>query len=135
MATTGTHDTDPLATWWDTAPADEREAFAVLPQIAPVLDRRHAAAAPFTPALRDAIFGALYTSASDLLLIPIQDVFGWTDRINTPATVTSDNWSWRLPWPVDTLGDQPEAKERADVLLEWAKETGRVGAQEMHNAQ
>ena len=40
VATTGTHDTEPIATWWDTAGADEREAFAALPQIAPVLDGR-----------------------------------------------------------------------------------------------
>ena len=28
--------------------------------------------------------------------------------------VTDDNWTWRLPWPVDTLADQPDAaNERA----------------------
>ena len=47
VATTGTHDTDPIATWWDTAPADEREAFARLPQIAPVLKGRAAMTEPF----------------------------------------------------------------------------------------
>ena len=80
----------------------------------------------FTPTLRDAILRALYASGSDLLLIPVQDIFGWTDRINTPATVTDDNWTWRLPWPVDTLADQPEASERARALREWAEETGRI---------
>jgi 4-alpha-glucanotransferase len=126
VATTGTHDTDPIAAWWDTAAREEREAFARLPQIAPVLRGGAGASAPFTPALRDAILRALYTSAADLLLIPIQDVFGWTDRINTPATVTSDNWTWRLPWPVDALADQPLARERAGVLRGWAEETGRI---------
>ena len=92
-------------------PRTSASAFARLPQIAPVLDGRPEAA-PFTPALRDAILRALYGSASDLLLIPFQDVFGWTDRINTPATVTDDNWTWRLPWPVDTLADQ-SASQRA----------------------
>ena len=109
-------------------------AFARLPQIAPVLNGRPEAA-PFTPALRDAILRALYDSASDLLLIPFPDVFGWTDRINTPATVTDDNWTWRLPWPVDTLANQPEASERAAVLREWAMATGRTGDAAMHNAQ
>jgi len=64
----------------------------------------------------------------------VQDVFGWTDRINTPATVTSDNWTWRLPWPVDTLADQPEPQERAQILRAWAQETGRVNDVQMHNA-
>jgi 4-alpha-glucanotransferase len=134
VATTGTHDTDPIATWWDTAGADERIAFARLPQIAPVLNGRPETA-PFTPALRDAILRALYGSGSDVLLIPFQDVFGWTDRINTPATVTDDNWTWRLPWPVDTLGHQEEASDRAAVLREWAMATGRTGDAAMHDAQ
>jgi 4-alpha-glucanotransferase len=134
VATTGTHDTDPIAIWWDTAPADEREAFAHLAAVATVLPGPPATA-PFTPQLRDAILRALYMSGSDLLLIPMQDVFGWTDRINTPATVTGDNWTWRLPWPVDTLGDQPEAAERAGALREWARVTGRAGDIAMHNAQ
>ena len=89
-------------------------------------------AAPFTPALRDAILRTLYASASDLLLIPFQDVFGWTDRINTPATVTDENWTWRLPWPVDTLADQSAASERAALLRAWARETGRTGHAAMH---
>ena len=29
----------------------------------------------------------------------VQDVFGWRDRINEPATVNDDNWTFRLPWP------------------------------------
>jgi 4-alpha-glucanotransferase len=126
VATTGTHDTDPIATWWETAPVDEREALAALPQLAAYFDGAAPDAAPFTPALRDAILRALYTSASTLVLIPIQDVFGWTDRINTPATVTNDNWTWRLPWPVDTLSAQPEARERMNALRKWAEETDRI---------
>jgi 4-alpha-glucanotransferase len=126
VATTGTHDTDPLATWWDTAPADEREVFAALPQLAPYFDGAPPATAPFTPALRDAMLRALYTSGSTLVLIPIQDVFGWTDRINTPATVTDDNWTWRLPWAVDALSAQPDAQERMKTLREWAEETDRI---------
>ena len=37
---------------------------------------------------REAMLEALFASASDLLILPIQDVFGWRDRINQPATVS-----------------------------------------------
>ena len=47
--------------------------------------RRPAPATRFAPAVRDALLDALYASGSDLLTLPIQDVFGWTDRINVPG--------------------------------------------------
>ena len=33
MATTGTHDTEPLVTWWRDAPAEERAAAVALPLV------------------------------------------------------------------------------------------------------
>jgi 4-alpha-glucanotransferase len=126
VATTGTHDTEPNATWWEAAPREERDAFAALPPVAAALGGASPAHAPFTPALRDAILEAVYRSPAALLLLPIQDIFGWTDRINTPGTVGDENWTWRLPWPVDRLASQPEAMERAVFLRKLAQETGRV---------
>ena len=125
VATTGTHDTDPIAIWWETAPADEREAFAALPSIAAYFAKTSPRTATFTPRLRDAILRALYSSTSNLVLVPFPDIFGWTHRINTPATITDENWTWRLPWPVDTLRRQPDAGERLSSLRAWAEETGR----------
>ena len=49
----------------------------------------------------------LYASGANLMILPIQDVFGWRDRINTPATVGDDNWTWRLPWASDRLFAEP----------------------------
>lgn len=136
LATTGTHDTDPLAIWWDTAPPDERHAVAALcglpPEVAvpnvaaPEPDAPDGRAYPtFDDRIRDAVLRLLYASGSDLLVLPIQDLFGWRDRINTPATIGDTNWTWRLPWPVDTLPDQPAAHTRAEALRAWAAETHR----------
>jgi 4-alpha-glucanotransferase len=121
VATSGTHDTETLAAWWQSA--DQAERRAVLSAIGPrVAGAPHAPAAdgPFGPGVRDALLEALYASGSDLLVLPIQDVFGWTDRINVPATVTDSNWTWRLPWPVDKIDAQPEAAERQRALRRWA---------------
>ena len=56
-----------------------------------------------------ALLEVLFASGANLLILPIQDVFGWRDRINQPATVGDQNWTWRLPWPVDRLATEPEA--------------------------
>jgi 4-alpha-glucanotransferase len=117
MATTGTHDTETLAGWWGNADSSEREACALTPTLrAAGLD----AASGFSPQVRDALLGALFSARSDLVLVPLQDVFGWPDRINDPAADSSGNWTWRLPWPVEDLLVEPEAVERASFLSRLA---------------
>ena len=39
----------------------------------------------YGPAVRDALLEMLLASGSDLTLLPVQDVFGWRDRINDPG--------------------------------------------------
>jgi 4-alpha-glucanotransferase len=117
VATSGTHDTEPMAVWWEQAPAEEREAVLAIPSI----QARLSEASPL-----EAILGALYTSGSNILILPIQDVFGWRDRINQPATVNESNWTCRLPWPVDLLEREPEAREVARRLAAWAEEGRRT---------
>ncbi len=74
---------------------------------------------------REALLETLFESGSDLLILPIQDVFGWRDRINQPATVGDDNWTWRLPWPADRLTTEPGAMDVANQLREWSRKHGR----------
>ena len=125
VATTGTHDTETLAEWWEEAPADERAAVAAMPGLAARSSGRDLAREPFSAAVRDILLETLYASGSDLVLFPVQDIFGWRDRINTPATVDAANWTYRLPWPVDRLGEIPEARERQATLRRWAHVHGR----------
>ena len=79
-----------------------------------------------TPQVRDVLLEALFAAGSDILLFPVGDVFGWRDRINEPATVSSHNWTFRLPWPVDRLGDVEEARERQRTLRAWSEQYGRL---------
>src|SRR5262249_18339677 len=109
VATSGTHDTEPLATWWDRASEDERRKVAHLSTIKRLAGGVDVIDAPFT-VVRDILLEALYQSGSDLLLLPIQDAFGWRDRINEPATISEHNWTYRLPWLVDRLDEVPEAR-------------------------
>ena len=97
VATTGTHDIEPLAA----TPEGQ------------------------TDAQRAAVLQSLLGAGSALTLIPLQDIFGWTDRINTPAVVDGVNWTWRVKWPVDNWLNPGEAMERADQLMAWTRAAGR----------
>ena len=128
VAVSGTHDTETMAEWWTVTSADERAAVLDIPSV-----RRHLAPeaiAPardgeFTPAVRDALLRALYAAGSDLLIVPMQDVFGWTDRVNQPATVNDVNWTWRLPWTTDQLAGRPEALDVSARLRAWGRDHTR----------
>jgi len=67
----------------------------------------------------------LYASGSDLVIVPIHDVFGWRDRVNTPALISDKNWTWRLPWPVEDLARDAQATERAGFMRKLAAAYGR----------
>jgi 4-alpha-glucanotransferase len=129
VATSGTHDTEPLAVWWEGAPREEKEAVLAIPSVRERLadeDRARALDAPGLPdPLREVLLATLFASGAELLILPIQDVFGWRDRINQPATVSSVNWTWRLPWPSDRLVTEPVAMAVATQLREWCVKYGR----------
>ena len=112
VAMTGTHDTEPLAVWWESLMPEERLRFGT-------------DSARFDAAVRDLIIEIVYNAGSNLVLFPIQDVFGWRDRINLPATISEANWTYVLPWPSDTLTTQPDAVACANQLAGWSSQTGR----------
>lgn len=124
-AMTGTHDTEPLSDWWRRAPADERAAAAALPAVGARLGGHIGDVWDYR--LRDAFIDLAFRAGSNDVFLPMQDVFGWSDRINTPSTVGDANWTWRLPWPVDEWASVPEARERAAFSVNLAHLTGRGG--------
>lgn len=126
VAASGTHDTEPLAVWWDHAPGAERQAIARVPSVRDRSLGRDLVEAAYNPIVRDTLLDTLFASGSDLVLLPIQDVFGWRDRINVPATVTVENWTFRLPWPIDRINDDETARERQAALRAWAERYGRI---------
>jgi 4-alpha-glucanotransferase len=126
VATSGTHDTEPMAVWWERASIEERRMVNDLGTVQRLTGGASLVDAPYLPTVRDVLLETLFASGSDLLLLPVQDAFGWRDRINEPATVTSDNWSFRLPWPCDRLDEIPEARERQEALRRWAGQYQRL---------
>jgi 4-alpha-glucanotransferase len=112
VATSGTHDTDTSVVWWESASENDRQ------QARAVIERAHVDL--------DALLEVLMASRSDLVLFPIQDVFGWRDRINEPGTVNDRNWTFRLPWPSDRLDEVADARERQLVLRGWSQKYRRL---------
>ena len=122
LATTGTHDTDMLADWWDTATLEERTELLAIPGLRA---SGVTTSQPFDDDVRDALIGVLMRSSSNLVVFPLQDLFGWRDRINVPATVDPTNWSWASPIPVDHLMDDATARARAQTLRAMVVASGR----------
>ena len=128
LATTGTHDIEPLAAWWDDLPANERQQILDLPSVVRYLEGSmppDVGESSLPATIRDALIRALFDARSRLAIVPIQDVFGWRDRINTPAHIGEENWTWRMPWPVDRWREIPEAKARAEALALWTRAARR----------
>jgi 4-alpha-glucanotransferase len=112
LATTGTHDTSALATWWNEIPFDERKAFLEMVDE----ESRLSPEDPFSEPLHQKILDRLMGSGSGLVIFPIQDVFGSTDQINVPATVGSHNWRYRLPVTVSELSRASPYREKMEFL-------------------
>jgi 4-alpha-glucanotransferase len=120
LATTGTHDTDSIADWYDGLETEERAALLAIPGLSALRAR---APERFDVAVRDALLELIYASGSDLVLLPLQDALGSRERINTPGTVTGENWCFRMPMEIAALAADAETRERLRAL---AARTGRA---------
>jgi 4-alpha-glucanotransferase len=118
IATTGTHDTDSLAEWWGSLELPERTTLAG----SSVLSE----AEPLTRAQRLIILDRLFRSSSRYAILPIQDLFGWRERINVPATVGGGNWVYRLPAPLERLRADPAVVADAAALRALIDGSGRL---------
>jgi len=116
VATWSTHDTAPIVTWWDELPAADREQLADLADIAPDASREER----WLPLL-----SLLYASASELTLVLASEILDRGERINTPATVGEDNWTYRLPLPLEDLARDPAVVSRMNALRQAVREHGR----------
>jgi 4-alpha-glucanotransferase len=89
-------------------------------------DRSRALDAPhLLPRVHAALLEALFASGANLLILPIQDVFRWSARINQPGTVGDQNWTWRLPWPTDRMSTEVDAIVAGNQLRAWSSKYER----------
>jgi 4-alpha-glucanotransferase len=122
VACFGTHDTFPVAVWWESLDQAEREAVKKIPALAA---DAASLGESFTPAVHRALVDLLCSSRSDLVLFLLQDILGTKERINTPATVGAHNWSYRLPGTVEELRADPGIFKLTEMLRRSVEKSGR----------
>jgi 4-alpha-glucanotransferase len=96
LATSSTHDNEPLADWWDTVYYPEKQLFWTM--ISGSGEKP-----PIFSKCRDAVIRKLLKAASVLVVLPIQDILGVRDRINVPGTVSGSNWTYKIPCTAESI--------------------------------
>lgn len=118
FAVSGTHDTEPLATWYDALLPHERFLVGQLPT---GHGRALDPSADYDARTRRTVLEAIYSARSRWVVSWLGDLCGWRDRINVPATVGAHNWTWRLPAPLSALAVQPDVAEAMREAAELAR--------------
>jgi 4-alpha-glucanotransferase len=90
LATSSTHDNEPLADWWDTVDLTEKKLFWKLVS-------GETGKPPVYAKAREKILASLLEAASRIIILPIQDIMGSKDRVNIPGTLGDHNWTYRFP--------------------------------------
>jgi 4-alpha-glucanotransferase len=116
VASWSTHDTPPIVAWWDDLPERDRTQITSEASIPASADDR---------ARSLVLLGYLYESSSDLALVLAQELLGVRDRINTPASVGPQNWTWRLPRPIDDLEHDAALGARFESIRRLVEASGR----------
>jgi 4-alpha-glucanotransferase len=111
-----THDTASIVAWWDELPEKDRAALSARTGVKPEMDDAERSLL----LLRD-----LYGARPALALVLAQELLGTRDRINTPATVGDQNWTWRLPRSLEDLLADPRVEERLDAIRGLVLAAGR----------
>ena len=119
LATTSTHDTETLRGWWETMDPHERaniwEMFSA---------QKTDGNVPWNDDTQRAILSRTLGSSSALVMFSWQDIIGTTDRVNTPGTVSDNNWTYRSAY---TPQEAARIYERQWTMLrELLKETNRM---------
>jgi 4-alpha-glucanotransferase len=121
VASFSTHDTAPIVAWFDDLPAPDRAE----------LSSRAGVSEGAGDAERSlALLGYLYGSRSDLALVLAQELLAERARINTPATVSDRNWTWRLPRPLEDLEADPATITRLDAVRHLVERAGRYAGRQ-----
>jgi 4-alpha-glucanotransferase len=116
VASWSTHDTAPIDRWWDDFSDDDRKFLAA---------RAGVPADASAEARSLALLGDLYRSNSGMTLVLAQELLGLRERINVPATIGEQNWSWRLPQSIEDLESDTKVSARMEAIRQLVLAAGR----------
>jgi 4-alpha-glucanotransferase len=123
LATTGTHDTTPAASWWNELAVSDRSSLLAM------VDKTHTLSPEihFSEKLRQLMVGALFSGSSAMAILPFQDILGLPDQINQPGTISEKNWRYRMPENIESLCDRPLYQEKIAFLKTTIEKNNRGG--------
>lgn len=130
LATTGTHDTTPVASWWNALSVSEQDAFlsmldkggTLAGHVAPP-EGKAQSSEPHAP-----IINNLLLASSAMAILPFQDILGLTDQINQPGTVSETNWRYRMPVDIASLCEHPLYQDKLAFLKKAIAQSDRASA-------
>lgn len=106
LATTSTHDNEPMALWWDIVTTKEKRLFWQM-----VCEGEKRPLPHSYKSARDTIIAKAFKTNSCFLIFPIQDILACRERINQPNTVGNHNWSYRIKDDVPSF-----MKKNAEII-------------------
>jgi 4-alpha-glucanotransferase len=137
FATYSTHDHPPIAGLWEDfrrhlddedehVRAGARWNLRVLSEFAGLsIPADPAAYRPYDGTVKWKLLAALLATRARYAAFMITDLYGLSDRFNTPATVSERNWSVRVPFTVEEMATREDLKAEAATLRKLIKDTSR----------
>lgn len=122
LACTGTHDTEPLAEWWEAITDAERLAVV---RAYPEFKGWQGAPREFKPEVHHGLLAAAESSTSNYCVLPWQDVLGTRERMNLPGSQSDVNWAYRTPQDVTELLTDAQTKNALEHLRALTEAGGR----------
>ncbi len=115
LATTSTHDNETLKEWWTTIDSKEKKLFW---HMICGHDGHH----PVFKKAHIEIIKKLLKARSAIIILPVQDILGTDERVNTPNTMGSHNWSYRFPVDIEDVQKNEKISEKIHTLKCLIKE-------------
>lgn len=107
VAYTGTHDNQTTRGWYETLEKPSQDAL-------------HTILSSFKGSISDQMIQQTLAHPADLAILPMQDILNLDDtaRMNTPGTIGSPNWEWKL-------SDFSSFDSRLTTLRHWVENSKR----------
>jgi len=133
LAQPATHDHPPVAAMWQECWANieaDRDAEKNRSELEALMDfsglKNETPPREFNDRVQTGFTRAIMGSNSWLVVFQIQDLFGQTERFNTPGSQAATNWTQRISQTVKRLDHDPHLLAKTKMFSSLAKKSGRT---------
>ncbi|MEO0446655.1 MAG: 4-alpha-glucanotransferase, partial [Verrucomicrobiota bacterium] len=136
LATYATHDHDPIRVQWERArheaqagmgdPMGAAHFLQRLGRFADIPGFGHNTIPEYSDGVREKLLEALFATHSRYASVMITDLLGLEERFNVPGVLSDENWSYRLPFTMSQLREEPHWHQMGQVLRQLLENTQRA---------